>query len=162
MPPTVMAGSSMSGTIPSEQHAESDAGGLHQDVTLSTTITVQTGGGRASGDVSITATDKISKPDGTFVSEVLIAPDTLRGSVMDLELSVDSEQRFMYVADGRNSKIWILRRRDLELVGSFGHAGHQAGAFTLAHSLAVDSKGNLYVGENLEGKRVQKFMYQGR
>lgn len=104
---------------------------------------------------------QVFRQDGTFVKEVLIAPQTLRGTVMDLEFSTDPAQRFMYVADGRNSKVWILRRDTLELLGSFGTPGHHAGGFTLAHSLAVDSKGTLYVGENLEGKRVQKFVLKG-
>ncbi len=26
-----------------------------------------------------------------------------------------------------------------------------------AHTMAVDSKGNLYVGESVDGRRVQKF-----
>ena len=34
----------------------------------------------------------------------------------------------------------------------------EAGGFTAAHSLAVDSDGNIYVGETLEGKRVQRFV----
>ena len=62
------AGSNGSATVPREEHFQSDEGGLHQDVTLSTTITVKTGDGRASGEVRISATDRITKPDGTFVA----------------------------------------------------------------------------------------------
>ena len=29
------------------------------------------------------------------------------------------------------------------------------------HSIATDSKGNLYTTETYEGKRVQKFVYKG-
>jgi len=29
------------------------------------------------------------------------------------------------------------------------------------HSIAIDSKGNLYTTETYEGKRVQKFVYKG-
>jgi hypothetical protein len=48
------------------------------------------------------------------------------------------------------------------LVGIFvvvGRAqpGHQAGAFTHAHTLAVDSKGDVYVAETDWGRRVQRF-----
>ena len=57
-----------------------------------------------------------------------------------------------------NQKIWVLARDDLSIVDSFGFGGHQAGGFTAAHSLAVDSHGNIYVGETLEGKRVQRFV----
>jgi hypothetical protein len=39
--------------------------------------------------------------------------------------------------------------------------GHQAGEFTYAHFLAVDSKGNIYVTEVGTGKRIQKFKMMG-
>ena len=29
------------------------------------------------------------------------------------------------------------------------------------HALAVDSKGNIYVGENFDGRRFQRFVYKG-
>jgi len=29
------------------------------------------------------------------------------------------------------------------------------------HNMAVDSKGNLYISETLEGRRVQRFLYKG-
>ena len=68
----------------------------------------------------------------------------------------------MYVADGRNEKVWILRRADLEVIGSFGHGGHWGGGgFTVAHGIAVDSSGNVYAVEVTEGKRVQRFNYVG-
>jgi hypothetical protein len=34
----------------------------------------------------------------------------------------------------------------------------QAGQFTFLHSLAKDSKGNLYTGETINGRRIQKFV----
>ena len=42
-----------------------------------------------------------------------------------------------------------------------GRGGRQAGEFTAVHSLAVDSKGNLYTGEVDQGMRVQKFKKRG-
>jgi hypothetical protein len=44
-----------------------------------------------------------------------------------------------------------------EVLGGFGRPGHQAGAFTHCHTLAVDSKGNIFVAETDWGRRVQKF-----
>jgi hypothetical protein len=32
------------------------------------------------------------------------------------------------------------------------------GQFETSHTLAVDSKGNVYVAETITGRRVQKFM----
>jgi DNA-binding beta-propeller fold protein YncE len=100
--------------------------------------------------------------DGKFVREQFIAKNTLSaGSVWDIDFSIDPEQRFLFLADGINHKIRILRRSDLQEVSSFGHHGRWAGGFYAAHSIAMDSKQNLYVGETWEGKRVQKFVYKG-
>jgi DNA-binding beta-propeller fold protein YncE len=96
--------------------------------------------------------------DGTFQREAFIAKRTLgSGSVWDLGFSPDPDQTFAYVIDGTNQQVYVLRRQSLEVVGTFGHAGHWAGQFYGAHNLAVDSQGNLYITETYEGKRVQKF-----
>jgi hypothetical protein len=63
----------------------------------------------------------------------------------------------MYVPDGMNMKVWILDRSKLEVIGSFGSGGRNAGQFGWVHSVAMDSKGNIYTGEVTPGKRVQKF-----
>jgi hypothetical protein len=39
--------------------------------------------------------------------------------------------------------------------------GHQGGQFDSVHVMAVDSRAAIYVGESLEGKRVQRFSYKG-
>jgi hypothetical protein len=65
------------------------------------------------------------------------------------------------VADGHDQKIFILRRDTLETVGSFGDGGRYPGTFYGVGSVAVDSRGNVYTGETLEGKRVQKFLPKG-
>ena len=44
---------------------------------------------------------------------------------------------------------------------SFGDGGRQPGQFYGVHSIATDSKGNLYTTETYEGKRAQKFVYKG-
>jgi hypothetical protein len=105
---------------------------------------------------------QVFKPDGTFVKEAFIAKRTLgEGSVWDLAFSRDPQQRYLYVADGRNSRVRILRRDTLEELTTFGDGGRQPGAFHGVHSIAVDSKGNVYTTETYEGKRLQKFRYRG-
>jgi hypothetical protein len=100
--------------------------------------------------------------DGTFVKEAFIAKQTLgSGSVWDIGFSTDPAQRFLYVPDGTNETVWIVLRDTLEVVGSLGGAGHWAGQFYGPHSVAVDSKGNIYITETYEGKRVQKFVFKG-
>ena len=110
------------------------------------------------------ANDRIQafRSDGTFVKEVFIAPKTLGdGSVWDIAFSKDPEQKYLYVADGKNMKIYVLLRKTLEFLTSFGDGGRQPGQFFGVHSIATDSKGNIYTTETYEGKRVQKFVYKG-
>ncbi|MEZ5288240.1 MAG: hypothetical protein R2712_26260 [Vicinamibacterales bacterium] len=96
---------------------------------------------------------------GTFLAEKVIAPATLAsGSAFVPVLSPDPEQQWLYVADGTNHKVWILRRSSLEIVGEFGRGGRQLGQFLRPHGMSVDSKGNLYVGEASTGRRVQRFL----
>lgn len=105
---------------------------------------------------------QVFKPDGTFVKEGFVARKTLHGSgtTCDLAMSPDKEQKFLYVTDPGNHHVWILNRDTLEVVGDFGRLGHQTGQFYHLHVLAVDTKGNIYTGENT-GKRVQKWLFKG-
>ena len=101
--------------------------------------------------------------DGTFVQEQFIAKQTFgSGSVWDIGFTPDPEQTFAIVIDGTNQQVYVLRRKTLEIVSTFGGAGHWAGQFYGAHNLAVDSQGNLYITETYEGKRVQKFTARSR
>ena len=104
---------------------------------------------------------QVFKTDGTFVKEGVVAPNTLGGAVYDIAFSADPQQQFAYVADGMNQKVWILDRQSLKTLGRFGFGGAQGGAFRAANVIATDSKGNIYVGETWESKRVQRFLYKG-
>ncbi len=105
---------------------------------------------------------QVFKPDGTFVKEQYYAKNTLAsGSVWDIAFSKDPQQRFIFMADGQNERIRIIVRETLEELSAFGDGGRQPGQFYGVHSLAIDSKGNLYETETYEGKRVQKFVYKG-
>ena len=105
---------------------------------------------------------QVFQKDGTYVKEVFIAPETLsQGSTWDVAFSEDPEQRFMYLADGQNMKVYIIERESMEVLTSFGDGGRQPGLFFAVHSIATDSKGNIYTTETYEGKRVQKFVNKG-
>ncbi len=98
---------------------------------------------------------------GDFVAEKIVAPRTLAsGSAFVIAFSPDPEQRWLYLADGTNHKVWILRRSDLQIVGEFGRGGRQLGQFLRPHGMSVDSRGNIYVGEASTGRRVQRFLVQ--
>ena len=105
---------------------------------------------------------QVFRKDGTFVKEASYARNSLGdGAVFDLAFSKDPGQTYLYMADGNNMKIRILRRDTLEELTSFGDGGRQPGQFYAVHSIAVDSQGNLYTTETYEGKRLQKFVYKG-
>lgn len=99
---------------------------------------------------------------GTFVKEQRFMPRTLGdGSVWDIAFSRDPQQKYIFLADGANEKVWVMDRQTLQPVTSFGDGGRQPGQFYAVHSIAIDSKGNLYTTETYEGKRLQKFVYKG-
>jgi hypothetical protein len=101
---------------------------------------------------------QVFKKDGTFVKEGFVSKTTLgNGAVWDIAFSNDPQQQTLFVADGQDQKVFILRRETLEVQGSFGDGGRWPGHFFGVGSVALDSKGNVYTGETFEGKRVQKF-----
>jgi len=105
---------------------------------------------------------QVFKTDGTFVKETFIAKDTLGdGVTFDIAFSRDPQQKYMYVADGSNMKVYVMLRDTLEILTSFGDGGRQPGQFYAVHSIASDSKGNVYTTETYRGQRVQKFVYRG-
>ena len=105
---------------------------------------------------------QVFKKDGSFVKEQRIAPRTLSdGSVWDIAFSRDRAQKYLYLADGKNERVYVIERQSLEILTSFGDGGRQPGQFFAVHSIATDSKGNIYTTETYEGKRVQKFVYRG-
>jgi hypothetical protein len=94
--------------------------------------------------------------------EAFIEKNTLGdGSVFDITFSKDPDQKFLFVADGANDRIHVLLRDSLEEITNFGDGGRQPGQFYAVHSIASDSKGNLYTTETYEGKRLQKFVFKG-
>jgi DNA-binding beta-propeller fold protein YncE len=106
---------------------------------------------------------QVFRPDGTFVKEGYIErkTSTPEGTAFDIAFSPDKQQQFLYVPDGSNKKVQILNRDTLEVVGFFGgHGGHGVGQFFHIHSIATDSKGNIYLGESF-GMRALRWNYKG-
>jgi DNA-binding beta-propeller fold protein YncE len=105
---------------------------------------------------------QIFRTDGKFVEEHFYAKSTLgAGSTWEMAFSKDPEQRFAYITDGQNERIRIIERKTMKELASFGRGGRQPSEFYGVHSIAVDSKGNIYTTETFEGKRIQKFNYKG-
>lgn len=112
--------------------------------------------------------------EGKFVKEFYVAPNTPArgegcgglantklppcGTTYKLAISRDPQERYLYVADGTNNKVWILDRQSGATVGSFGRNGRYAGELHWINGIATDSKGNVYTGEVEQAKRIQKFV----
>jgi hypothetical protein len=80
------------------------------------------------------------------------------GSAWDLRFTRDADQTYMFEIDGGNEIVHTMDRVLGTIVANLGQPGHEPGAqFTFLHSDTVDSKGNLYIGETINGRRVQKF-----
>lgn len=110
------------------------------------------------------ANDRIQvfKADGSFVREAFFARQTLgSGSVWDIAFSKDPQQRYLYLVDGSNEKVYVIERESLRVLTQFGAGGRQPGQFFGVHSVATDSKGHLYTTETYEGKRLQRFLFKG-
>jgi DNA-binding beta-propeller fold protein YncE len=114
---------------------------------------------------------QVFRKDGTFVREGFVAKETRGaivggqfgavssfGSAWDVAFSSDPQQQFVYVADGHDKRVVILQRDTLTQVGQFGSGGRLPGQFLAVDSIATDSRGNVYTGEQHHGKRVQKFV----
>ena len=95
------------------------------------------------------------------------------GSAWDVDFSPDRSQELMFEADGGNEVLWIFDRLAAlggaaltatpgqGILAGFGGPGHNAGDFTFLHTVTADSKGNLYTGETVGGRRIQKFVSRG-
>ena len=80
------------------------------------------------------------------------------GSAWDLRFTNDAAQTYMFEIDGGNEIMHTMDRVAGTIVADLGQPGHQAGQFTFLHSNTVDSKGNVYTGETINGRRIQKFV----
>ncbi|HTE79211.1 MAG TPA: hypothetical protein VK634_00805, partial [Reyranella sp.] len=69
----------------------------------------------------------------------------------------DANQTYLLNIDGENNVMRVLNRADGKVVSSVGRSGRYAGQFHWVHTVAVDSKGNVYTGEVDNANRVQKF-----
>jgi DNA-binding beta-propeller fold protein YncE len=105
---------------------------------------------------------QVFRKEGTYVNEVFVAKRTLLlGAASGFALSTDPQQRFLYMIDGANHHVWILERQSLKIVARFGQQGLWGGFLNVPHAITVDGRGNIYVGENFDARRFQRFLYKG-
>ncbi|HYA18723.1 MAG TPA: hypothetical protein VEF06_14720 [Bryobacteraceae bacterium] len=105
---------------------------------------------------------QVFKEDGTYVKEIYMEIYTRGdGSVWEIAFSKDPAQKYMYIADGSNERIHVFERESLKEIYAFGDGGRQPGQFYAVHSIATNSKGDIFTTETYRGQRVQKFLYKG-
>jgi DNA-binding beta-propeller fold protein YncE len=101
---------------------------------------------------------QVFRKDGRFVKEVFIANDVrASGSTSAIDFSPDPQQRFTFVADSTNQKIYIVNRQSLQVIASIGSPGALPGQFDALHSLVANGHGDLFTTE-AKGSRVQRFV----
>ena len=101
----------------------------------------------------------------------ILASLMLRACDIDFWPNVDylaskspTSQKIIVDADANNDNVWLIDRASGNVFGALGLCGiipcpgHNVGQFETSHTLAVDSKGNVYVAETITGRRVQKFV----
>lgn len=99
--------------------------------------------------------------DGKYLTQGFVNRATSNSSCGTVVFSQDKQQQFIYCPDFNKGEIAIVDRKSLETVGAFGSRGAAPGQFQNLHSIAIDSKGNIYGPEVAPGRRLQKFVYKG-
>jgi hypothetical protein len=105
---------------------------------------------------------QVFRQNGEYLMEKFVRPETGgSGSGFSLQFSRDPDQSLLYLIDGTNQRVWVLRRKDLAILDRFGRPGRQSGEFIRAHMIAIDSKNRMYTGEAGNGRRIQRWILKG-
>jgi hypothetical protein len=100
---------------------------------------------------------------GKFIRNIVVKTKTAHrpnsentvGTAGAIGFSPDPAQTFMYMADGSDNVIHIVDRATGKVLAQFGRPGNQPGDLTDPHSIAVNSKGDIIVGEVPYGGKLQ-------
>jgi sugar lactone lactonase YvrE len=100
--------------------------------------------------------------EGKFTKQVRV---TAEGSTVvpvpaGFAFSPDAQQQYLYVVDSGLMRVVIFDRATMTQRGVVGMKGKATGEFDIVHHMAADSKGNLYTGEIVNNRRVQRFILQ--
>ena len=96
--------------------------------------------------------------DISFMSAVGMRPVIVHGGGKSITAAMEKAGLAARFVQGRR----YTDRQTLEIVSNVGgHAGHNAREFFHIHSAAVDSKGNLFLGEVNNGQRYYRYVFKG-
>ncbi len=144
-------------SVDDADHAYAPNGPMPRDFSGHLTLNVSDDGLVYAADRNANRIHVMTK-DGQFLKEFVLAPGTGGGgSTGGVAFSHDPGQRFLFISDRMNNKVWFLDRDSGEPVGSIGSMGENGGQFLGLHMIAVDSEGNIYTGE-VDSFRVQRFV----
>ena len=91
-----------------------------------------------------------------------MAPQTVGGTSGTVNFSTDADQSCMYVADLGNNIVYMINRQNLTELGSIWRRSAARPASSTGRTWsAVDSGGNVYIGEVDGAARTQKFLRYG-
>jgi hypothetical protein len=96
---------------------------------------------------------------GNFRRNILVESKATRlpgvGSACWIGFSPGPAQKFAYVGDCAYGEVRVLDRATGQTLSRFGRPGNQVGEIADPHTIAVDSKGNVVVGDTANGRRIQ-------
>ncbi len=107
--------------------------------------------------------------EGRWIADLVQRPETgggtggatgSVGSVWDSAMWPKGSETHLLVVDGSNGEVRIIDRATANIAGRFGREGSNRGEFRRPHTIAIDGRGNIYVGEVSTGKPVQRFRLQ--
>jgi hypothetical protein len=76
----------------------------------------------------------VFRQNGEYLMERFVRPETGgSGSGFSLQFSRDPGQTLLYLIDGTNQRVWILRRNDLAILDRFGRPGPERRVHPGAH-----------------------------
>ena len=100
---------------------------------------------------------QVFTPEGKYLTQGFVNRTTSNSSCGTVAFSPDRDQRYIYCPDFNKGEIVIVDRKTLETLTAFSSRGAEPGQLQNPHTLAVDSKGNIYTAEVAPGRRLQKF-----
>jgi sugar lactone lactonase YvrE len=146
-------------SINDADHAYTPNGPMPKDFRGHLTLNVSNDGLVYAADRNANRIHVTDKQGKYMNKEFIIAPSTGEGgSTGGVAFSPDRQQRHLFISDLTNNHIWFLNREDGRILGQMGSMGENGGQWFGLHMIAVDSKGNIYTGEVLNGERVQRFV----
>ena len=86
--------------------------------------------------------------------EASLSEGWIDDGVIEFDIAFSPDERFMYVADGMNERVHVVDRESLAVRTSFGIGGRQPSGFRELGNIVVDEEGNIYTGEDGQGRRI--------